>query len=116
MALVNDKEDLENFIMDFFILDESVFETLRDWHNFFCDGQDLEYMAGYGPEITELVGDISPERFPESYPALVMFDFEDFTALYMQADEALFEAIPVEKLDIKNITTRDGAYTVAFVE
>jgi len=115
MAYVEDLDAFENFIMDFYILEESIFEDVEDWYNFFCDGQGSYASLGYDPDILQLIDELDPKLIPESFPAIVMFNFEDYSVIHMMKDEVLFEAVPLEELDIKKIETREEGYSVAFI-
>ena len=116
MAYVSDKESFENFILDLYTLEDSVFDTAEDWYKFFCDSNYIDYVDGFEPDILQLVADVSDDKQPESYPAFILFDFEDFFPSYMLATEAIFEIIPIEALDIKSITTRENMYSVHFMD
>jgi hypothetical protein len=114
IAYVNTLDDFENFIMDFYVLNNSIFESVEDWYDFFCE-EDSYDSYKYTPDIMQLLKEVSDDYIPTSFPALVMFDFEEYSTIYKMKDEVLFESFPIEDLNIRKIETKDSNYAVAFV-
>ena len=117
IAYVNDRADFETFVMDFYIFDDGVFDDIKDWYKFFCEGflgsATPDFDSDFDPDIMQLIDELDDSLIPEEFPAIVVFNFEDFVAKYMVRDEAIFEVYPIRNLDIRSIETKEDSYTIA---
>lgn len=114
IAYVNNRDDFDSFIIDFYIFDDAVFEDIRDWYKFFCGGYIDGVSPDYEPDIMQLVSEINKIFIPKHFPALIVFDFEDFMPEYMRVDEGIFEIYPIKNLNIRSIETKDNNYAIAY--
>jgi len=115
MAYVEDLDAFENFVMDFYIIDNAVFETIEDWYAFFCEGEDNFNFLSNDFDILQLIEDLNEDIVPKSFPAMIMFDFEEYSIIHTMRDEVLFKSVSMAELDIKKIEVRENSYSVAFV-
>jgi hypothetical protein len=123
IALVHSKEDYEDFIVDLYV-SGGPFSTLDDWYNFFCRKESLSSCARGEDDIMQediltLISSVDEDKIPESYPALIIFDLEDFEvnsvgygSLASLYDDC-YTIVPIRDLDIRSIETMDKTFAIA---